>query len=257
MTCLKKLYVFLCGYEIVPKTVSTRGRGERFVMSLPISAYLVETTQGLVLLDTGMNSEYVRDPNLREAYFGKASAYPPPVVLGQHELLFQLKTLGLSPRDISKVVMSHLHYDHTGNLKHFAHTPIVVQCAEYEHAFGKDHNNSYIRRDYDVPELQWQRVEGDHEIAPGLSALFTPGHTPGHQSFRLELPNTGTVILSADAGDLRENFEQNIPPGETSDEEEALASLRRLKLEARLGQLILGHDPVMIQELRLAPDFYD
>jgi N-acyl homoserine lactone hydrolase len=254
---VKRLYIFLCGYEILPKSASTRGRGERFVMSLPISAYLVETTEGFVLLDTGFNSNYSRDPALRTRYFAEDSDYPPPVVLEHHELIKQLNDIGLTPNDIHHVVMSHLHFDHTGNLKHFRHAPISAQAKEVEHAFSSRHNGSYIRADYDLPDLQWQQVKGDWEIAPGLQALFTPGHTPGHQSFRLQLANTGRVILTADAGDLMENFHEEVLPGETSNDPEALESLQRLRLESKTGKLIVGHDPVMIQQLKLAPKYYD
>ncbi len=52
MTQAKKLYVLLCGYEILPKTVSTKNRGGRFIMAEPICAYLIETSQGFVLFDT-------------------------------------------------------------------------------------------------------------------------------------------------------------------------------------------------------------
>jgi N-acyl homoserine lactone hydrolase len=257
MTSVKRLYIFLCGYEIVPKTVSTSGQGERFVLSLPISSYLVETTEGYVLLDTGMNSSYVREGEVRDKYFGADNSYPPPVVLEHHELLFQLKKMELSPGDIRHVVMSHLHYDHTGNLEHFRHARISVQAKELDHALSDKHNKSYIREDYALPDLQWHKVQGDWDIASGFKALFTPGHTPGHQSFVLELPNAGKLVLTADAGDLQENFDKDIIPGETSDPEAALTSLQRLRLEAHSGTMILGHDPVLIQSLRLAPDFYD
>jgi N-acyl homoserine lactone hydrolase len=257
VTSVKKLYILLCGFEIVPKTVSTQGLGERFVLSLPISAYLVETTTGFVLLDTGMNAAYLRDARAREKYFGKDSSYPPPVVLKQHDLRSQLHDIGLEPSDITHVVMSHLHYDHTGNLHHFKHTRVSVQRKELAHALSDAHNKSYIRADYNSPSLRWHEVDGDWQITPGLNAVFTPGHTPGHQSFIVDLPNSGRFVLSADTGDLLENFNDEILPGETSDPEAALASLRRLKLEACSGRLILGHDPMMIQTLPVAPQFYD
>jgi N-acyl homoserine lactone hydrolase len=257
MTSVKRLYIFLCGYEILPKSASTKGLGERFVMSLPISAYLVETAEGLILIDTGFNASHSRDPELRKKYFGEGGNYPPPVVVEHHELLEQLKGIGLTPNHIQHVIMSHMHFDHTGNLKHFSHARISVQAKEFDHAFSNKHNGSYIRADYDSLDLNWHKVEGDWEIIPGLHGLLTPGHTPGHQSFRVELPNTGTVILTADAGDLLENFDDEVLPGETSSDSEALQSLKRLRLEAKAGKLILGHDPLMIQQLKLTPEYYD
>lgn len=256
MDYANRLYILLCGFEILPKSVCTRGTGERFVMSLPISAYLVETRNGLTLIDTGLASLNLKDEKLRQHYFGN-SEYPAPVVQPHHELLTQLADIGVTPAEIPQVVISHLHADHAGNLRHFSHARISVQRAEYEHAFGPDAGKAYFRSDYDLPDLDWHLVDGDWQVAPGLRALLTRGHTPGHQSFIVDLLNTGRLVLTADAGDLLENFEQEILPGGSVDDAAALASLQRLNREAESGRLVLGHDPVMIQELRLTPEFYD
>ena len=44
MTAVKALYLLLCGYEIVPRGLSLRGYGDRFVIAVPISAYLLDTS---------------------------------------------------------------------------------------------------------------------------------------------------------------------------------------------------------------------
>ena len=62
VTLARKLTILLLGYEIIPKTVSTRDRGSRFVMAEPICAYLIETERGHVLFDTGVNADNIRDP---------------------------------------------------------------------------------------------------------------------------------------------------------------------------------------------------
>jgi len=255
MTHPTRLYVLLCGFEILSKAVCTRNRGERIVVSLPMAAYLVDTSDGLVLLDTGFAARNVRDAALRQRYFG-ASDYPPPVVLPHHELGPQFEAIGVHPSDIAHVVISHLHADHAGNLRDFVHARVSVQRAEYEHAFGNNAGPAYFRTDYELPELQWHQMDGDWQVAPGLRAILTPGHTPGHQSFVVDLPTEGRFVLTADAGDLLENFEHEILPGGTVDDDDALASLRRLNDEARGARLVIGHDPDMIRSLRLAPGFY-
>lgn len=259
MTQVLKLYVLLCGFEIIPKTISTRDRGERFMISSPISAYLLETKQGYVLIDTGINSDLTNDPDLAYEYFTAHGWHPVPVVLPQHELLAQFEQIGVRPEEVNHVIMTHMHADHTGNLKLFRHARISIQRLEYEHAFSDNTSPAWFKTDYNFPDIEWDIVEGDWEVMPGLELIFTRGHTPGHQSVVVELPHSGTMVLVADAGDLWENFEQEILPGESVDDPAALASIRRLKQIARdrAGQLFLGHDPNFIQQIKLAPEYYD
>lgn len=259
MTQVKKLYVLLCGFEILPKSVCTRGQGNRFVLSLPISAYLLETQTGYVLIDTGIESAHIKDPIRREKYFGQQAPFPAPVILPEHELLSQLDQIGVRPQDINQVLISHLHADHTGNLKHFKHAKITLQARELAHALSSETSQAYFKEDYASADLNWDQIEGDYEVIVGLRCLSTPGHTPGHQSFAVDLPNTGSIVLTADAGDLQANFEEEILPGGAVDDEDALSSIRRLKREVQRakGTLFLGHDPNFIQSVKLAPSFYD
>jgi hypothetical protein len=57
MTAVKRLYVLLCGFEVLPKTISTRDRGARFILSEPVCAYLLDTHSGWILLDAGLNPD--------------------------------------------------------------------------------------------------------------------------------------------------------------------------------------------------------
>ena len=82
MTIVKRLYVMLCGYEILPRTVCTRGSGAEFVMSLPISAYLIETTKGFIVFDCGINADVLRDPALRHRYYTSVGTDPAPGSVG-------------------------------------------------------------------------------------------------------------------------------------------------------------------------------
>ncbi|MBN9449843.1 MAG: hypothetical protein J0I67_23410 [Bosea sp.] len=100
MTLARKITVLLLGYEVIPKTVSTRDRGARFVMAEPICAYLIETERGLVLFDTGVNVDNIRDPVRRESLFMSRGWLAPPIVLPEHDFLAQLAAIGVSPADI-------------------------------------------------------------------------------------------------------------------------------------------------------------
>lgn len=258
MTSIRRLYVLLCGFEIVPKTISTRGRGDRFILSEPVCAYLLDTLGGWVLLDAGINVANLRDPKRLQKYY-LDHAITPPIVRGCHEMERQLTEIGIGFGDVRHIILSHLHFDHSGNLGQFRHARISIQRREHAFAFGGDPGYAYIRGDYDDPALDWHLVDGDWQAQPGLTLLDTGGHTPGHQSAVVELPNSGFIVLPFDAGDLMENFDAEILPGESMDDAAALAAIRRLKqVAANLnGRMLLFHDPVAIQAIRLAPDYYD
>lgn len=258
MTEVRRLYVLLCGYEILEKSISTSDRGGRFVLSEPVSAYLLDTRSGWVLVDAGLNSELVHDPALRERFY-TGRGWRPPVILPEHELMAQLDQIGVRPAQIDRVVLTHMHMDHAGNLKHFRHARVFVQRAEHAYAFSPDHAPAWFEHDYDLPGLRWELVDGDWELMPGVRGLLTRGHTPGHQSLVVELPRSGPLVITGDVGDLEENFHHEVLPGERVDDDAARASIRRLNQIAaeRGARLLIGHDPQLVQQLRLAPEYYD
>lgn len=257
-TAIRRLFVLLCGFEILPKTISTRGRGARFILSEPVCAYLLDTTEGWKLLDAGMNPANGRDAARKQDKFWRLGLTA-PVIRDDHLMEKQLAEVGIGFGDISHVILSHLHYDHCGCLRQFTHARISVQRREYEHAFGTtDLGMAYFRDEYDDSRLQWDLRDGDWEALPGLRLIDTWGHTAGHQSALVDLPESGTLSLPFDAGDLQENFDEEIPPGECCDVEAALQSLRRLKaLEAQTrATRLLFHDPQVIQQIKLCPEVY-
>jgi N-acyl homoserine lactone hydrolase len=258
MTDVKRMYVLLVGYEILPKSVSTKNIGEKFIIASPICCYLLDTIRGWILLDTGFDARYARDPALAEKYFHSAGVVP-PIVNPEHELFPQLAGLGVGPRDVKHIVLSHLHLDHVGNLKYFHGSQVHIQRQELEHGLSSARPQSYFIEDYDAAGIEWQLHDGDWELLPGVRFIKTRGHTPGHQSALVELPRSGSYTLPFDAGDFQENFDRELLPGETVDDTAALASIRRLKAVTleNDGTMILFHDPVAIQAYRLAPDWYD
>jgi N-acyl homoserine lactone hydrolase len=157
-----------------------------------------------------------------------------------------LKKIGVSPSDVGKIVLSHLHADHAGGLQYFPDTPVAVQKDELAYAFYPNSFQAlaYARETFDMPDIQWEVMEGDGVILPGITALLAPGHTPGLQGLVVELPESGFILLGADACYLQENYEQDLPPGNAWNPVQAQYGLKRYEaLQAILGaRFFPGHD---------------
>ncbi|HVQ75067.1 MAG TPA: N-acyl homoserine lactonase family protein [Candidatus Binatia bacterium] len=220
-------------------------------VAIPVSCWLIQTPSANVLFDTGIAPRAVAgllrsDPLAR---------------FGEEDLLVhRLDGLGLEPDDVQMVVLSHLHFDHAGGAALFPHSELVVQKDEYAaaHYPAPFYESAYYRKNFDLPGYRWRLLDGDAELLPGVTVLRSDGHTPGHQSLLVELPETGPVILAADCCYWQESIDREIPPGFVWEPARALHSIKRLKTIARLlrGRIFPGHDPVFWAAARKAPDAY-
>ena len=252
MSTAHRMFMLEFGKELVPKSLSVLGR-ENYTITTPIFGVVVETSDGLVLLDTGISGHALADPAaLTEIYGADMHPSGPP----GDPLVVALASIGFTVADISLAVISHLHLDHTGGIPLLAAAgvPIAIAGSELDYGFerarqGTERAVAFYRDDYTAPGIDWRRLDDDEQLAPGVFSMRTPGHTPGHTSFRVDLPETGTWLFAADAADLGENLLERIPCGSVSEPDDApkaLASVNRLmdegdRLDARV---IPGHDAV-------------
>ncbi|MFH1479705.1 MAG: hypothetical protein ABIG67_00420, partial [Pseudomonadota bacterium] len=141
----------------------------------------------------------------------------------------------------------------------FTHCPILIQRAELRFGFNPDANLSgqYMRNHFDFP-LNFQPVEGDRMILPGISVIKTPGHTPGHQSLLVKLASGRYYIFPGDALPLEENLIQKIPASNNWNNEQAMDSIYRLEhLSQLLGaEIIHSHDLKKWDTLKKTPNSY-
>ena len=172
------------------------------------------------------------------------------------ELIVELVRKGVEMAVIRAVAVSHLHNDHAGGLKLYAgRVPVHIQQAELDYGMSSPpgpESNGIFRVDFDDPALDWRIADGDAEIAPGVRAVLTAGHTPGHQSFVVSLDESvggGGFVFAFDAADLTENIEREVAVGSRigADPEVSVAQIRKLKQIAadRGYRLVPGHDPVV------------
>ncbi len=230
-------------------------------IKLPVMSFLIEVNGEYILYDTGSHPDAMNGywpNNLQQIY---------PLYQAKEERLEnQLALCGITPKDISKVVVSHLHLDHAGNLHLFEHADIYVPKADFIHAQTQVRLNpnpathgGYIKGDLDVIAKQYHLVEDDFELLEGIEIINLPGHTPGLLGLVIHLKNEGTFILPQDCV-----YTQTIygPPAKASgllyDSLSYFKSIKKVReIEKKYNaNVIFAHDYDFFQTLKCAPLFY-
>jgi glyoxylase-like metal-dependent hydrolase (beta-lactamase superfamily II) len=194
-------------FGVVPKPLWERRipADERNRIPLGMRCLLIEHPAGPVLIDTGSG-------NKENGKFQDIYGIENTGAGGRTALEDGLAQLGVKPEDIALVINTHLHFDHAGGNTYvdeggtlrvsFPNARYVVQRGEFEYATHTNERTaaSYFDRNY-LPTResgQLDLIEGDREIVAGIHAMQTPGHTPHHQSLRIESDGETALYL----GDL-------------------------------------------------------
>ena len=235
---VKALYALQNGFLGFEQSGLFYGERSPERVQIPVTCYLIRASDTTILFDTGISPRAV--PGLlRTDALARFS--------DEDLLVHRLDSLGLELKDVDVVVLSHLHFDHAGGAGLFSSSELVVQKDEYAYAHypAAFFASFYYRKNFDLPSYRWRLLEGDAEIAPGVTALRSDGHTPGHQSLLIELPSSGPVILAGDSCYWQEHIDAERVPGVVWSPSAALHSIKRLKTLARLirARIFPGHDP--------------
>jgi glyoxylase-like metal-dependent hydrolase (beta-lactamase superfamily II) len=257
MSIVHRMAVLLVGYEFIPLEVSYYGAGDQHWHAVPVCTYLLDTEAGYILVDAGVDEAKVRDPRLRARYFPQPAGYPTPLVTEAHELERQLLAMDVEPTDVDHLILTHLHYDHTGHVGRFRNARVHLQRKEYAGSMHKTYAEAYHPEDYrEIPPERLFLYDGDTELFPGVTLLSTPGHTVGHQSVRVTLRDGRRYVLVGDVVDDRRNLRENLLPGGMSDKVQAAASIARIRrLMAEGVEAIFLHDAEQVREIPLAPEW--
>lgn len=245
----QRLVPLVLGYEPIAEQTSLAG-GRRFRYLLePVTAVAIVFDRGWVIVDGGFDPARVTDADSRRIHFDYRNYTP--IVPGDDPLREQVAAAGLDWNDLAAALLTHAHFDHTGAARMLRRDqPLVMQRREWDHVRALDDPRAafVIPDDFRHPSLQIVLVDGDTDLAPGLRVIDTAGHTPGHQSVVVELPES-TVVLAGDAADLRSNIDAITACGSTvgtDGPELARAAIRRLHdLDHTEGTTVWpAHDPL-------------
>lgn len=231
---------------------------------IPVPWYFIRHPKGNIVIDGGNAAEVAID---KRAHWGAVVDAYDPVMERDENCVAQLAKIGVRPEDINYVLQSHLHLDHTGAIGRFPNALHIVQRSEWEYAFAPDwfSAGAYIRADFDRPNLRWKFLNGadtdDYDLFMDgvIRMIFTPGHAPGHQSFLINLPRSGPILLAIDAAYTMDHWQEKALPGLVCSSVDAARSVRKLKAIAQRANAVVvtGHDPVHWSTMKHAPkQFY-
>ena len=257
-----KLYRLDCGHSVAnDESVWTPGENVGRSIAFSSTCWLMQRGNEWLLWDTGVPQSTLNDPN-------GWSTLPKLIVYHlDKSITDQLAAIGLKPDDITYVAISHTHGDHIGNVSLFPNSTVLMQRAEYAWISSPDGPNDNVnqlkalaRKLLGTPK-HLKLLEGDTDVFGdgSVTLIFTPGHTPGHQSLLVHLKNSGFVILSGDVVHLEENFEKNTVPSLNTDKAGSIASMARIRrmMATYKAKLFINHDKAQTDTLRLLPAFYD
>lgn len=195
----------------------------------PVFGFLIHHPDRPIVVDTGIGfgNEFID------------TAYP-------HEstpLVEELHRCGVDERDVGLIINSHLHFDHCGQNAALG-CPIAVQRAEVSAATAP----LYTVLDWAaIPPARSRVIDGDMRVASGVTAMLTPGHTPGHQAVVIR-GGGETVVIAAQCifrGAAWALGPEASNAHDASWHRQAHESVARLR-ELRPSRVLLSHDDAVI-----------
>jgi glyoxylase-like metal-dependent hydrolase (beta-lactamase superfamily II) len=210
-------------------------------MPMDYFVWVIRGEQRTILVDTGFNREAA---NQRKRTFLRC-----PIA--------SLNSLGIAADDITDLILTHLHYDHAGNVRLVPNAKIHLQESEMQFATGKYMRYDMMRHSYTVDDVvdivrgvYDKRVvfyQGDAEFAPGIQLLHIGGHTQGLQAVRVHTQR-GWIVLASDASHFYENMHKEAPfPIVLHIGEMLLGYDKLVRFADSENHIIPGHDPLVMQ----------
>jgi N-acyl homoserine lactone hydrolase len=222
---------------------------------LPIYAFAIEHPQGVIVVDTGETAR-TSDPEYFPSWHPFTRYGLREWVAPEEEIGPQLQGLGIGPKDVRWVVLTHLHTDHAGGLHHFPHNEILVSRADLEVASGRRGRlRGYLSNRFprwfdptvvDLPTAPYGPFPQSLGLtrASDVTIVPIPGHTPGQIGVIVE-EGDHAVFLAGDASYTQDLMLRGVVDGPSPDD--AVAQLTHERIRAFASETrtvyLVAHDP--------------
>ncbi|MGC2940168.1 MULTISPECIES: N-acyl homoserine lactonase family protein [unclassified Brevibacterium] len=216
------------------------GHPEGCMDAWPIHYYMWAILRGktVIVVDAGFTREEAARRGQRN--YGKS-----PIDL--------LGSLGVEPHEVSHLILTHLHYDHTGFVGDFPAAKVHVQQAEldfWRSPMAKRGAYSHLVNSADLQQItrlekdgRLSVVDGDFDLAQSVTVHLVGGHTAGTQVVRVATTE-GPIVLASDASHFYENYENDKPYGVVHELSLMYTAFDKLHTLAEPdGTIVPGHDP--------------
>lgn len=220
--------------------------GESKQITIPSPAFLIEHPQGLVLFDTGLSPHAIADP---AAYYGPLFSAIQMDFGPEKAIDRVIAGLGYKPGRIAHVIMSHMHFDHSGAMYLFPQAKFHAFEGDLRYAYWPDPQFRWVFKFEDLTptrDFDWNELTDDFDLFGDGSIVFfkTAGHTPGEGSLLVRLPHR-SIILTGDTVHVREALEREAGMAMDVDPLEAVRGIQRLKRlrDQYKAEVWINHDP--------------
>ncbi len=252
-----RLYVFDCGTVVVSDiSIFSPGVDVGKKKTLTDSCYLVVHPKGALMWDTGMGDELA-------AISGGKKVDATFHVSMNKTVASQLKDAGFTPDAVTHLGLSHMHFDHIGNVGLFPKATLLMQKEEFASAFGPD-AAKFGNDTAKYPTLganPKQELAGDHDVFGDGSVVIKRaiGHTPGHQTLFVKLKKTGNVMLSGDLAHFTKNWDKRRVPSFNFDKDLSVKAMNDMAafMKENNAKFWIQHDLEQNLKIKHAPKFYD
>jgi N-acyl homoserine lactone hydrolase len=252
-----RVYVFDCGtIDVADISLFSPGVDVGKKKVLTDACYLIVHPKGTLMWDTGLSDELAALPDGKK--FGENFH-----MHLKKPLAAQMKEAGYAPEAVNFMALSHMHFDHIGNVGLFPKATLLMQKEEYASAFGPD-AAKFGNDPKNYPTLGAnpnQQLSGDHDVFGDGSVVIKRalGHTPGHQVLFVKLKKSGNILLSGDMAHFTKNWEHRRVPSFNADKEASVTTMNTMAdfMKANKATLWIQHDLEQNAHIAHAPKYFD